>query len=149
MSDANEWNDDDEAAYAAERAEYSGAYVTLREKVRAMLGTALDDKTFALGTAGRLHEVAQRIYPDVPENVLHDIIFHLTDWREDAACLLALASHPDQFTPMEIRVGLSAFLVHAPNHVAAAAKLSGHTIQDTFKLGALVQGPDDDEPFVM
>jgi hypothetical protein len=66
-----------------------------------------------------------------------DIAFHLTDWTSDAAFLVALSLRPDVFTKSEIEQGLMLFLVHAPNHIAAAAKLSDNPIQDVFKLGVL------------
>jgi hypothetical protein len=67
----------------------------------------------------------------------NDIAFHLTDWTYDAAFLVALALFPAHFTAEEIEAGVGGFLIHVPNHVAAAAKLSGNPIQDTWKLDVL------------
>lgn len=78
--------------------------------------------------------------PDFPPQVAHDIAFHMTDWNRDAAFLVAVLLRPDAFTPTEIRDGLREFLVHAPNHIAAAAKLGGYPIADIFHIGAL-DGP--------
>ena len=65
-------------------------------------------------------------------DIAHDIAFHLADWIEDAAFLVALHFFPERFTPAEIANGVEAFLTHAPEHVGAAAALSGHPIQDVF-----------------
>jgi hypothetical protein len=57
--------------------------------------------------------------------------------RADAAFLLALHLRPEAFTQEEIDDGITNFLVHAPNHVAAAAKIAGHPVTDVFEIGAL------------
>ncbi len=72
-----------------------------------------------------------------------DIAFHMTDWNRDAAMVLALLLFPERFTRREIREAVQQFLIHAPDHVAAAAKLAGYPIADTFEVGAL-DGPDDE-----
>ncbi len=72
-----------------------------------------------------------------PELVAHDIAFHLLDWNAEAAFLVALQLFPDRFTPEQIREGVLNFLIHAPNHVAAAAKLGGWPVEDIFEVGAL------------
>jgi hypothetical protein len=80
-----------------------------------------------------------------PEDcIARDIAFHLTDWASDAAFIVALQLFPERFTAAEIESGVEGFLIHAPNHVAAAAVLSGHPIEDIFEVGAL-NGPADDE----
>jgi len=61
-----------------------------------------------------------------------DVGFHLTDWHDNNAFLLALHLEPEAFTPDEIAVGVTNLLIHAPNHLAAAAKLIGHPVTDVF-----------------
>jgi len=61
-----------------------------------------------------------------------DIAFHLTDWNSDAAFILALQLFPERFTAEEIASGVESFLIHAPNHVAAAAALSGWPVENIF-----------------
>jgi len=73
-----------------------------------------------------------------------DIAFHLADWNSDAAFILAMHLFPERFTPEQILDGVEDFLIHAPNHVAAAAKLGGHPIEDIFEVGALDAASDDD-----
>ncbi|HSH93077.1 MAG TPA: hypothetical protein VK968_02950 [Roseimicrobium sp.] len=64
-----------------------------------------------------------------------EIAFHLTDWNCDAAFVVALQLYPERFTPEEIQAGIGLFLVHAPAHVIAAARLSGNSTDDVFAEG--------------
>jgi hypothetical protein len=64
-----------------------------------------------------------------------DVGFHLSDWGEDAAFLVAVHLLPERFTVKEIRDGVMAVLIHAPNHIAAAAHLAGWPLRDVFKVG--------------
>lgn len=73
-----------------------------------------------------------------------DIAFHLSDWASDAAFIVATQLFPERFTAAEIADGVEGFLIHAPNHVAAAAVLGGHPIDDIFEVGALRGTSDDD-----
>ena len=72
---------------------------------------------------------------DSDDEVLHtdQIAFHLTDWSSEAAFLVALHLFPERFTPEEIREGVEGFLIHAPHHVIAAARLAGYSTDDIFK----------------
>ncbi len=72
----------------------------------------------------------------LPE-IASQLAFHLSDWSSEVAFLLAVQVSPEEFTEDEILNGLSAFLAHAPNHLAAAAKLFGLPVQDIFEVGAL------------
>ena len=63
------------------------------------------------------------------------LAFHLVDWNGEAAFLVALLLFPERFTPEEIREGVTGFLIHAPNHVAAAAQLGGWPVGDIFEVG--------------
>ena len=62
-----------------------------------------------------------------------NLAFHLVDWTGDAAFIMALCMFPEQFTGNEIREGVDLLLVHVPNHVAAAAKISGNQCKDIWK----------------
>lgn len=83
---------------------------------------------------------------DFDDKTAFDIAFHMTDWNSDAAFITALLLFPKRFTPEEIREGIGDFLVHAPSHLAAAAKQYGYPIQDTFGVSALDGWREDDEP---
>jgi hypothetical protein len=87
--------------------------------------------------------VALRRESDMSAERAKDIGFHLSDWHADAAFIVALHLRPERFTPAEIEDGVMSFLFHAPNHVAAAAALFGHPIDDIFEVGAL-NGPSAD-----
>jgi hypothetical protein len=98
------------------------------EAALSKLGLGVDD---AFLTAIR------EAFAELPEQSANDLAFHLSDWRADAAFLLALHLAPDRFSPEEVTEGVTQFLVHAPNHVAAAAKLGGWPVEDAFGIGAL------------
>ena len=88
------------------------------------------------------NEVAQRamqeaIKEEFPAKSAHDIAFHLADWNNDAAFIVAVLLFPERFTKEQISSGIEGFLIHAPNHVAAAAKLAGWPVEDSFNVGAL------------
>ncbi len=67
-----------------------------------------------------------------PSDTARAIAFNLTDWAADAALIVAIQLFPDRFTAVEIAEGVEDFLCHAPNHVAAAAVLSGQPPEDIF-----------------
>ena len=69
----------------------------------------------------------------LPKDKALDAAFHLSDWRREAAALLAISLAPERFTSEEIEECLMAFLIHAPNHIAAAAKIAGFSPSDIFK----------------
>ena len=70
-----------------------------------------------------------------PSDEAYELTFHLTDWNNDFAFLCALYLFPDEFTNEEIWQGIEALLIHAPNHLAAAAQLFGYPVTDVFELG--------------
>jgi len=99
------------------------------------LGFILPEEAFrVIGLA-----LAKEYTPEVAEQ----IAIHLTDWNSDAAFIVALILFPKRFTKNEIRRGVAQFLIHAPDHIAAAAKLGGWPITDCFEVGAL-DGREDD-----
>ena len=103
-----------------------------------MAGARADRLFFAIPPAtGDIAHAAER---DMCDQTAFDVAFHLSDWTSDAAFLLAAHLFPERFTREEIAEGVDSFLLHAPNHVAAAAKLSGHPISDIFEVGSLVEG---------
>lgn len=67
----------------------------------------------------------------------HDIAFHMTDWLEDLSTLQDFYNSPDNFSPDEVSEILMGFLIHVPNHVAAASKLMiDIPVTDVFGVGA-------------
>jgi hypothetical protein len=80
-----------------------------------------------------MEQIAQAISSDHPPEVAGEIGFHLGDWQGDAAFLVALHLFPERFTPEEIRDGVRAFLLHAPHHIIAVARLAGNSTDDIFR----------------
>jgi len=67
-----------------------------------------------------------------------DVGFHMYDWLRDLEEFWAFTQDPDSLTLKELDTLLTNFLVHAPNHIAAAAKLfTGCGVADIFDVGAL------------
>jgi len=107
----------------------------LRAKVRQLFADGFGDATHALEHVAERHlESAVARTFDLTDAAL-DVAFHLSDWREDAAALLAVSLAPEHFTPEEVEECLVAFLLHAPNHVMAAATLAGFPPSDVFNTG--------------
>lgn len=111
---------------------------------RGIVGEAasrLDASHFPGEIRDRIAEVLSACFPQETAN---DIAFHLVDWNGDAAFLVALHLWPEKFTDEDISKGLFNLFPHAPDHLAAAAKLFGQPITDVFEVGAL-DGEDDEE----
>lgn len=67
-----------------------------------------------------------------------DVAFHLTDWLDDLERLQRFYAEPEGGEPGEIADLLLQFLLHVPEHVAAAKKLAtGFPVTDVFEVGAL------------
>lgn len=74
----------------------------------------------------------------VPKRRARDIAFHLTDWEYNLYDFGGLIYHPDRYTDREAGQIIVEFLVHAPNHLAAAAKLAVDCpVKDIFGVGAV------------
>jgi len=83
--------------------------------------------------------IASAIESDFAPEIASDIAFHLTDWMDEAAFLVAVALAPNKFTKDEIRDGIRACLIHIPNHMAAAATLGGWELRDIFNVSAKIE----------
>jgi hypothetical protein len=84
----------------------------------------------------RIKEVAIR-ENDLPEGVADDIAFHMTDWIEDLEQYVGFCTNPSKITNQELDHLLMAFLIHVPNHIAAASKLFTELpVRDIFGVGA-------------
>ena len=69
--------------------------------------------------------------------VRRDIAFHMTDWLSDLERLYDYCKAPDALTTDETVELLTGFLIHVPNHLAAASKLlTGIPVTDVFDVGA-------------
>src|SRR3990172_7343707 len=67
----------------------------------------------------------------------HDIAFHMTDWLHDLERYYAFCQEPERFSSEQVDKLLIDFLVHVPNHLAAASKLfCDIPVTDIFHVGA-------------
>lgn len=107
------------------------------KKAEACFRQLLAERMDSLGEAQG--KVARALRKEHGESA-RDIAFHLFDWTEDAWFIVAVFLFPDRFTAAEIRRGIAWFLIHAPNHIAAAAKLAGWPVTDVFDVGAVGKG---------
>ena len=91
------------------------------------------------GQSGRdvLLDVCQKV-ADLNEKDAQDVVFHLMDWRGDMERWNRFLENPQGFSYKEIHGILVNFLIHAPNHMAAAAKLYVDCpVKDIFGVGAV------------
>lgn len=85
-----------------------------------------------------VYEAIQRaLDPEqVPPEVAKDIAFHMTDWLSDHQAWNDFCRDPGSLDPAAVHRLLVNFLVHVPNHVAAAQKLLlGSAMKDVFGVG--------------
>lgn len=74
---------------------------------------------------------------------ISDAAFHLTDWLDDLEEWTLFCEKPDALTPKQIKDLVTRFLVHVPNHIAAASKLvTGIPVTDIFNVGATTESED-------
>ena len=124
----------------------SNPHDTVRKKVKAIFTELAGERTARLGEPGARetrHTLASALSEEYPPDTAYDIAFHLVDWHTDAAFMMAVHLFPERFTPEELAAGAGMLLIHAPNHLAAAAKLAGHPIEDVFEIGVLDDTDDD------
>jgi hypothetical protein len=90
-----------------------------------------------LENRARIREIIQEA-SDLPSSVADEIAFHLTDWLDDLSELCAFMHNPRRVGNEEARKLLMGFLIHVPNHLAAASKLwLDIPVTDVFEVGAL------------
>src|SRR5580765_7921108 len=84
----------------------------------------------------RIYQVALR-EAELPESVANDVAFHMTDWLTDLDSYQRFCSAPSAFSDKDVSELLMQFLIHVPNHLAAASKLyTGTPVTDVFGVGA-------------
>jgi hypothetical protein len=118
---------------------------SVQEKVRALFSELVGDRTAQLREPGASEiraAFANALSADHSPDAARDIAFHLVDWSNDAAFMVAVHLFPERFTPEDLSDGALSLLQHAPNHLAAAAKLSGNPVTDIFEVGIF----EDTEP---
>jgi hypothetical protein len=116
----------------------SDVYDSVRQKVLALFSELAGERTARLAepAAQKTRDLlASALSSDYSPDTAREIAFHLVDWHNDAAFMMAVHLFPERFAPEELVAGADLLLIHAPNHLAAAAKLAGHPIQDVFEVG--------------
>jgi hypothetical protein len=85
----------------------------------------------------RIAEVA-RHEMEIPDALSDDVAFHMTDWLDDLDAYSRFCADPNSLSDAEAGEMLTRFLVHVPNHLAAAGKLyTGMSVTDIFQIGAV------------
>lgn len=116
----------------------SDPYDTFREKAKDIWQKLSPDKFQRIQDLSAQREMINRIAEslDIEDpQIRRDVGFHMTDWVYDAAFLLALHLHPEEFSNEEIKAGINCFLVHVPAHVIAAAHQTDNSVDDVFADG--------------
>ena len=73
-----------------------------------------------------------------PEGRRKEIAFHMTDCLGDLRKWQSFCDDPNSMDSKQVEALLTAFLLHVPNHLAAASKLMlGVPVADIFEVGAL------------
>ena len=96
--------------------------------------------------------VRERIYQlalrdsGLSESVARDVAFHMTDWLEDLESYVAFCENPHGLSDAAAGRLLLQFLIHVPNHLAAASKLYAEMpVTDIFEVGATSEEEEDVE----
>lgn len=97
--------------------------------------------------------VRERIYhlalrdSGLPESVARDVAFHMTDWLSDLESYVAFCQNPRTYSDAAAARLLLQFLVHVPNHLAAASKLYADIpVSDVFEVGATSEDERKENP---
>jgi hypothetical protein len=116
-------------------------YDALDEKIMALFEEHMGYRPDRLSSGSFPEDVkeliSETLSEDFDKEIVDHIAFHMVDWSGDLGFLAALFLWPKRFTKEEISIGFYTFLQHAPDHLAAAAKLFGTPVTDVFNLGAL------------
>ena len=93
----------------------------------------------------RIEQVAME-EAQLTEAIAHQVAFHMTDWLDDLEDYHSFATDPAGLTDEEVNELLIRFLIHVPNHLAAASKLfNDMAVTDVFGVGATTESDDDED----
>ncbi|HTV39222.1 MAG TPA: hypothetical protein VMF08_01495 [Candidatus Sulfotelmatobacter sp.] len=115
------------------------AHEAVRRKAEAIFAELAGERGLSL--RGYSNQVAVRnsitlaYSSDKTPEVAREIAFHMTDWGDHAAFVVALHLFPERFAPEEIEAGIGMLCAHVPAHVIAAARLTGFPTEDLFLEG--------------
>jgi hypothetical protein len=91
----------------------------------------------------RIAEVARR-EAELPDSVARDVAFHMTDWLDNLEAYSRFCADPGKLSDSEVSQLLIRFLIHVPNHLAAAGKLyTDLPVTDIFGVGATSENTDE------
>ena len=80
---------------------------------------------------------------EFPPETARDIAFHITDWDHNLEDLIRVYDMNQEIDNDRVLDIVIEFLVHVPNHVAAAKKLIGvGPMEDIFEVGILEEDED-------
>jgi hypothetical protein len=68
-----------------------------------------------------------------------DIAFHLNDILPDLKQLVETLENAERLSDDEVADGILAMMLHTPAHLLAAAHFMGHTPEDVFEYGIVVE----------
>lgn len=72
-----------------------------------------------------------------------EVVFHLTDWMDDYHSLKKVFESPENLNDKEIAEILMQFLIHVPNHLAAASKIGlDIPVTDIFDVKSTTESDD-------
>lgn len=112
------------------------AHERVRGKVSELFVELAGDRADQLDSAAiarnSIAALSTALSPDYGAGTAAKVAMHLADWNADAAFLVALHLFPERFTAEEIRAGVGHFLVHAPNHIREACRLTGQYVWEDF-----------------
>jgi hypothetical protein len=109
-------------------------------KVQSIFREWVGERADRLSSSCHLADVNSRITRALREDSSGDgevlkqdgIGFHVIDWQNEAAFIVALSLFPERFTDDEIRQGVEGLLIHAPHHILEAARLGGYPTDNIF-----------------
>ncbi|MDB5320351.1 MAG: hypothetical protein JWN40_1982 [Phycisphaerales bacterium] len=95
-------------------------------KTQAIFAELVQDRAFSLQgfPQGIYSVVASALQKRYGEERARQLAFHMIDWNEDAAFIVALLLYPERFSKDEVCAGIEGFLIHAPNHITAASTIA-------------------------
>jgi hypothetical protein len=81
-----------------------------------------------------LERCVAETFPELPVDKAGDFVFHMTDWLKDLSRLCDLYSSPMKYGAMDTKKIVLAFLLHAPEHISAAAEIfTGSGVEHIFR----------------
>lgn len=77
-----------------------------------------------------MQAVKRALAKDYSEAAADEVSFHLTDWGNEAAILVAIHLFPERFTAQELQCAVEMIVSHAPYHVAGMAEWLDCSVAD-------------------